>query len=67
MAKKATRKEGGSSGKDVPISSLTTLQPFTYKGKEYTKRRAGTDSVTCLSAAGDKLITLSKDTLVTPA
>jgi hypothetical protein len=52
--------------KGVAISSLDTLQHFQYQGKVYSKRKVTPAGVKALSQKGDKLITLSPDTLVTP-
>lgn len=53
--------------KGVRVSSLALLQAFTYKGKAYTRRRTHPAGINALSAAGDEIITLAPDTIVTPA
>lgn len=54
-------------GKEVEVSSLATLDAFTYQGEDYRKRRLlGGGRVNCMSIDGKKLLTLEADTLVTP-
>lgn len=53
------------SGEKVELSSLGTLELFTYKGRTYSKRRVLPDGIKALSSKGDKLIALPPDTLVT--
>jgi len=52
--------------REVELSSLGTAEFFTYQGRTYSKRRAGPGGIKALSKAGDELITLPPDTLVTP-
>jgi hypothetical protein len=52
--------------KSVPISSLQTLQVFSYEGGKYRKQRIQGGKITCLSTKGDALLSLDPDTLVTP-
>jgi hypothetical protein len=58
------QKPGPEPGQEVEISSLGTLQPFSYEGDIYTKRKVKPGGVQALSQEGDRLITLAPDTLV---
>jgi len=66
VTKKSTGSQPGVGTPKVAISSLDTLQRFQYQGKVYSKRKVTPTGVKALSQKGDRLITLSPDTLVTP-
>lgn len=53
------------SGEKVELSSLNTLQFFSYQDGIYSKWKATPAGVKALSQRGDELITLSPDTIVT--
>jgi hypothetical protein len=52
--------------KSVVVSSLNPLQLFKYKNRIYSRRRIHSGGVTAISEKGDKVITLSPNTLVKP-
>ncbi len=53
-------------GEPVEVSSLGTLRLFKFKGGTYSKHRVHSAGVTCVSKAGNKVLTLSPDTIVIP-
>lgn len=53
-------------GLEESVVSLEPLQLFQYKRRVYGKHRVHHGGVTCVSIEGDKVITLTPDTLVKP-
>jgi len=68
FTKKPVEEEAASvkGGKEVELSSLSSLQEFKYKGQSYTMRRPTPAGIKALSKDGGKLLFLPPDTLVTP-
>lgn len=64
MIKARSKPRANQPTKKVELENLQALQPFTYKGLTYTKRKVGPAGIKCISSKGNKLITLPHDTLV---
>lgn len=63
--KKGAEKTIPKVGEEVEVSTLNTLQLFTYQGEIYTKRKSHPDHTNATALDGSRLIRLPPDTLVT--